>query len=70
MATILINNVEQERCGDHKKMAAGGDIVPMGSSCFIDLNFGDDVTVAIQDFGGTGIGEYFSGNLNLVRIGN
>jgi len=69
-STILINNVAQEKCGDHKKMAAGGDIVPMGHSCFIELNAGDDVQVAVMDYGASGDGDYYSGNLNLVRIGN
>ncbi len=70
MSTILINGVEQDRCGDHKKMAAGGDIVPIGNTCFIDLLEGDDVQVAVLDFGAIGTGDYYSGNLNLVRIGD
>ena len=69
MSTILINGIEQDRCGDHKKMAAGGDIVPIGSSCFIDLIVDDTIQVAVQDFGDTGNGDYYSGELNLVRIG-
>ncbi len=68
--TILINNVDAEQCGGHKKMAAGGDIITMSGTCFINLNIGDTISLATQDFGGTGTGEYFSANLNLVRIGN
>jgi len=69
-STILINGVEQEQCGSHKKMSAGGDIVTMTGSCFIDLNVGDDVSSATMDYTGTGDGEYYSSNLNLVRIGD
>ncbi len=68
-STVLINGVEQHKCGDHKKMAAGGDIVPMGNSCFIRLSIGDTIAVAVADYTGIGNGDYYSGNLNLVRIG-
>ena len=70
ISTILINGTEQEKCEDHKQIATGGDIIPMGNSCFIRLDVGYDVTVAVQDFGGSGNGDYYSGNLNLVRIGD
>jgi len=70
MSSILINGVEQENCADHKKMSAGGDIIPMGhSGCFIDLVIGDNIQVAVMDYAGTGTGNYYSGNLNLMRIG-
>lgn len=70
-SSILVNGVNQnEFCGDHKKMAAGGDVVPMGNNCFIDLNVGDNITVAVMDHGGSGNGDYYSGNLNLIRIGD
>jgi len=67
---IMINGIEQEKCGDHKKMAAGGDLIPMGHSCFIDLNVGDTIAVAVRDYGGSGTGDYYSSNINLVRIGD
>jgi len=71
MSTILINDVDRQNCADHKKMASGGDIVPMGSSgCFVNLIKGDNVSVAVMDYGGTGTGNYYSGNLNLVRVGD
>jgi len=69
-STIMINSIAQDKCGDHKKMSAGGDIVPMGHSCLIELNAGDDVQIAVMDYGASGDGDYYSGNLNLVRIGN
>jgi len=69
-STILINNVSQEKCGDHKKISAGGDIVPMGSNCFIDLNIDDNIQVAVRDYGGTGTGDYYTGIIDLVRIGD
>ncbi len=69
-STILINGLEQDKCGDHKKISAGGDIVPMGNSCFIELLEGDDVQVAVMDYGASGDGDYYSGTLNLVRIGS
>lgn len=69
-STILVNGVEHnDFCGDHKQIAAGGDIIPMGNSCFLNLTQGDDVQVAVMDYGASGNGDYYSGNLNLVRIG-
>jgi len=70
-SNVFVNSVvRNELCGDHKKMSAGGDVSPMGGNCFIDLNVGDDVAVAVRDFGGAGDGDYYSGVINLVRIGN
>jgi len=70
-STVLVNGTNvNEYCGDHKKIAAGGDIVPMGNTCEIRLNVGDNVTVAVMDYGGSGNGDYYSSNLNLVRIGD
>jgi hypothetical protein len=68
-STIQINAAEQDKCGSHKKMAAGGDVVEMTGDCFINLTAGDDVSVAVQDSGDTGMGIYYGGNLNLIKIG-
>lgn len=70
ISTVIINNGEQVNCHDHKQMSAGGDIVPMGSSCFVDLAVGDDVSISVADFSGTGTGNYYFGELNLMRIGS
>ena len=70
VTSILVNGVDMENCANHKKMSAGGDEVTQSGNCFIDLNIGDDVQLATMDYGGTGAGVYFGGNLNLVRIGN
>ena len=67
--SIFIDEVNQDNCEAHKKMTAGGDIVTMTGTCFIDLVVGDDISLRIADIGGTGTGNYYSGNLNLVRIG-
>ena len=69
MTTILVNDVCQPNCGSHKKMSAGGDVVTMAGTCFIDLNVGDNVALATKNYENTGEGIYFGGNLNLVRIG-
>ena len=68
--SVFINEVNKDNCENHKKMTAGGDIVTMVGSCFIRLSVGDKVSIRTADIGGTGIGNYYSGNLNLVRIGN
>lgn len=67
---ITINGVEEEKCGSHKKMSAGGDIVTMNGCCIISLNVDDEIKLATADIGGTGTGNYYSSNVNLVRIGD
>jgi len=67
---VTINGVVQDRCESHKKMTAGGDIVTMNGNCLLSLNIDDKVKLATADIGGTGTGNYYSANLNLVRIGN
>jgi len=71
ITTILVNGTDYGgKCHDHKKISAGGDQVPMGSTCFVRLNIGDTITSAVQDYGDTSTGDYYSGNINLVRVGN
>ena len=70
ITSILINGVDVPNCHSHKKMTAGGDVVTMAGICIITLEVGDDVQVGTMDYGGTGTGDYYGGNLNLVRIGN
>jgi len=67
---IFVNGINQNSSESHKKMTAGGDIITMTGSGFIDLIVGDKVKLATADIGGTGTGNYYSANLNLVRIGN
>lgn len=68
--TVVLNGATQDKCGSHKKMAAGGDIVTMVGCCVIELNADDELKLATADIGGTGAGNYYSSNLNLVRIGD
>jgi len=68
--SITINGVVQDKCESHKKMTAGGDVVTMTGSCLLSLNIDDQVKLATADIGGTGTGNYYSSNINLVRIGN
>jgi len=49
---------------------AGGDVITQGGLCLITINVGDTVGLATQNLGNTGAGEYYGGNLNLVRVGN
>ena len=67
---ITVNGVVVDKCESHKKMSAGGDIVTMYGSCHIELSAGDKVKLVTADIGGTGIGNFYSANLNLVRIGD
>jgi len=68
--TILIDDVAEEKCGSHKKMSAGGDIITMNGCCLLNFTAGTEIAVATRDYGGTGIGDYYSSNLNLVRVGD
>ena len=67
--SVFINGVNQDNCENHHKMTAGGDIITQSGNCIIDLAVNDVVDLRIVDIGSTGIGNYYSGNINLVRIG-
>ena len=68
---LFVNDVSIDQCDAHKKMSAGGDITTMSSFCFVDLIVGDVVDVRISDWTlGGGTGNYYGGNLNLVRVGD
>ena len=68
--SIFINDVNQELCETHHKMSAGNDVVTQSGNCFIRLAVGDKVSLRTSDEGGTGDGEYYGGNINLVRVRN
>ena len=67
---ITINGVVEDKCEGHKKMTAGGDIVTMNGGCLVTLSASDKIKLATADIGGTGAGDYYSSEVNLVRIGN
>jgi len=67
---VFVNETQIESCDSHKKLEAGGDILTMNGNCFIKLNVGDNVSLRIENDGGTGTGNYYGSNLNLVRVGN
>ena len=69
--SLYVNDVSIDECDAHKKMSAGGDIVTMIGFCFVDLNVGDIIDVRVADWTiGGGTGNYYGGNLNLVRVGD
>ena len=70
LTNILVNGVEENQCGSHKKMSAGGDVITMTGTCFVELSVGDDIALATMNMGNTGDGEYYGGNLNLIRVGD
>ena len=70
LSTILIDGVEQEKCGNHHKMAAGGDVITQSGNCIINIAVGEDIQLATQDMSGGGDGDYYGGNINLMRIGD
>jgi len=70
LSTILIDGVAQEKCGNHHKMAAGGDVITQSGNCIIDIAVGEDIQLATQDMSGGGDGDYYGGNINLMRIGD
>jgi hypothetical protein len=69
-SSIFINEVNQYNCESHHKMSAGGDIITQSGNCIISLLVGDVIDLRVADVGNTGTGNYYSANLNLVRIGN
>ena len=70
VGSIFVNGIAEDKCEDHKKMSAGEDITSLDGSCHIRLSTGDVLTIEISDWSGTGTGNYYFGNLNLVRIGS
>ena len=70
LTTILIDGVEKPECGNHRKIAASGDVLTQSGVCIITINAGQTIQVATQDMGSTGDGEYYGGNINLIRIAN
>ena len=68
--SVFVNNVNLDNCESHKKMTAGGDIVTMTGTCLIRVQAGDEIDIRTADIGGSGTGNYYSSNLNLVRIGD
>ena len=68
--SVFIDGVNQDSCENHHKMSAGGDIITQSGNCFVDIVAGEKVSLRTADIGGTGTGNYYSANLNLVRIGN
>jgi len=70
LTTVLVDGVEKPECGNHHKMSAGGDVLTQNGVCMVTINSGQTIAIATQDMGGTGTGDYYGGNLNIVRIGN
>jgi len=68
--SIFINGVNKDNCEYHHKMAAGGDIITQTGTCLVRVAINDVVDVRTADIGGTGTGNYYSSNLNLIRIGD
>jgi len=68
--SVGINGVEQIATAVHKKLTAGGDILTMTGTGFLNLTNGDVVSLMIREVSGGGAGVYYGSNLNLVRIGD
>ena len=68
--SVFINEINQDQCEYHHKISAGGDIITQNGVCLIDVVVGDKISLRTADIGNTGLGNYYSANLNLVRIGN
>jgi len=68
--SVFVNEINQYQCEAYKKMSAGGDIVTQNGCCFIDLTINDKISLRSADIGSTGTGNYYSSNINLVRIGD
>ena len=68
--TIFVNDDKKDNCGNHHKMSAGGDVITQSGTCFVNLYYGDKVSLRTADFGGTGTGNYYGGNVNILRVGD
>ena len=69
-ASLSVNGEVIEKCESHKKMSAGGDILTMNGCCNLDLIIDDKIRMVVADIGNTGIGNYYSSELNMHRISN
>lgn len=70
-ASVVSINLVPENCTvAGKKMSAGGDVTTLSGTGIIDLNVNDLVNLRMKDHTGTGTGDYYGMNLNLVRIGS
>jgi hypothetical protein len=69
-STVTVDNVPIDKCSTIEKRSAGSDIITKTGICFIRLNAGDVVSVKVMDVGGTGTGEYFGSNFNIIWIGD
>lgn len=68
--SVFVNEVNQKNCDSFHKMSAGGDIITQTGTCLINLNAGDKVSLRVADIGSTGTGNYYGGNIDLVKIGH
>jgi len=68
--SVYVNLENKDNCENHHKMAAGGDIITQSGTCFIQINKDDQISLRTADIGSTGTGNYYSSNLNLIRLGD
>jgi len=68
--SLFVNLENREQCEHRKKLTSGGDIITQTGTCFVELDVGDEISVRTANIGNTGTGNYYSSNLNLVRIGD
>jgi hypothetical protein len=66
----FINSTEQDKCESMAKLSTTGDKLVMSGTCLVRLSVGDKISLRIADYTGTGNGNYFGANINLVRVGN
>lgn len=67
--TVFINETNKDNCENHRKMAAGGDIITQTGTCLLKIYAGDKISLRTADDGGTGTGNYYGANFELTRIG-
>lgn len=68
---IFINNITQQNNTDaHRKIQASGDVGNTGTTAFIDLTVGDNVSLKIKNVDGTSNVVGHASNVNLIRIGD
>lgn len=67
---ISINDIPQNNTEIHRKIASSGDLGNAGSSGFIDLIFGDKITLQVKNKDASDNIGVHSANVNLLRIGN
>jgi len=66
--SVAINGICKEQASVKQKLSAGRDETTMNGQVILSLTAGDKITIKTKDASGTGDGEYYHANINIVWI--